>query len=380
MTEQLHTDSEMRRLVALLEHSGASTIAVGHGRTPAAQVTATAFADLWRTRGGQLTVVVDWPAEAASWLRQARRLTAHHVAAWVIADTAAGWAPMAARLAAAPDWKAQDTFAFAAVIGDELTPLIRTGALNGMSGPTPDDQLWHIHDRRVVRHTPRNRNGDLTPTELVSRTAVEILPGAFHLPGWLTIDAQRDIVTYCRQRATGPAPMRAAKLPRGHTMSVQTACLGWHWAPYRYTRTADDTDGAPVPPMPAWLIEMGQQVLADAHGTKDESRYVPDAALINFYDEHARLGMHQDKDERSPEPVVSLSIGQPCIFRLGTTHQRSGPHADVTLRSGDAFVFGGPARFAYHGVPKVLADPIDPAIGLPSGRLNITLRVTGLDG
>ena len=30
-------------------------------------------------------------------------------------------------------------------------------------------------------------------------------------------------------------------------MSVQSVCLGWHWQPYTYSRTADDTDGAPDP-------------------------------------------------------------------------------------------------------------------------------------
>ena len=33
-------------------------------------------------------------------------------------------------------------------------------------------------------------------------------------------------------------------------MSVQSVCLGWHWQPYAYSRTADDTDGAPVKPLP----------------------------------------------------------------------------------------------------------------------------------
>ncbi len=49
------------------------------------------------------------------------------------------------------------------------------------------------------------------------------------------------------------------------------------------------------------------------------------------------------------------------------------------LESGDLFVFGGPSRLAYHGVLKTRAGSADPALGL-TGRLNITLRATGLPG
>jgi alkylated DNA repair protein (DNA oxidative demethylase) len=90
------------------------------------------------------------------------------------------------------------------------------------------------------------------------------------------------------------------------------------------------------------------------------------------------MGMHQDKDERSDAPVVSLSIGDTCLFRFGNTDTRGKPYTDVELLSGDLFVFGGPSRFAYHGVPKIRPGSADPAAGLTGGRLNITLRETGL--
>ncbi|MBA2554292.1 MAG: alpha-ketoglutarate-dependent dioxygenase AlkB, partial [Geodermatophilaceae bacterium] len=101
-------------------------------------------------------------------------------------------------------------------------------------------------------------------------------------------------------------------------------------------------------------------------------------ALVNFYDDAARMGMHQDKDEKSAEPVVSLSIGDTCRFRFGNTADRGRPYTDIELCSGDVVVFGGPSRFAYHGVPKIYPGTADPGTGLASGRLNITLRVTGL--
>jgi alkylated DNA repair protein (DNA oxidative demethylase) len=90
------------------------------------------------------------------------------------------------------------------------------------------------------------------------------------------------------------------------------------------------------------------------------------------------MGMHADKDEHSLAPVVSLSLGASCVFRFGNMLSRNRPWTDVELESGDLFVFGGPSRMAYHGVTRTLAGTGDPAIGLPDGRLNITLRESGL--
>jgi len=162
-------------------------------------------------------------------------------------------------------------------------------------------------------------------------------------------------------------------------MSVKTVCLGWHWLPYRYSRTADDVDGAPVKPFPGWLGDLGRAALADAWPDKAEAAgYRPDVALINFYDDQARMGMHADKDERSLAPVVSLSLGAACVFRFGNTRNRNRPWQDIELRSGDLFVFGGESRLAYHGVTRTLPGTWPPDIGLDAGRLNITLRESGL--
>lgn len=132
---------------------------------------------------------------------------------------------------------------------------------------------------------------------------------------------------------------------------------------------------------PGWLAELGRRALAEAYQDDTVGNgYEPDTALINFYDGQATLGMHQDKDERSSAPVVSLSIGDSCVFRFGNTENRNRPYTDLELASGDLFVFGGPSRYAFHGVPKVLPGTGDPATGLAAGRLNITMRVTGLGG
>ncbi|MGW0095322.1 alpha-ketoglutarate-dependent dioxygenase AlkB family protein [Streptomyces sp. NPDC003328] len=214
---------------------------------------------------------------------------------------------------------------------------------------------------------------------LIPRPAMEVAPGAVHVPGWLTLEQQRELVAACRAWAAGPVPIRHTRLPRGGVMSVQTVCIGWHWQPYTYTRTANDVNGEQVAPFPDWMVQLGRRALLDAYGDQQAAHdYTPDTALINFYDGQARLGMHQDKDEHSSAPVVSLSIGDTCTFRVGNTRTRATPYTDIELASGDLFVFGGPSRYIYHGVPKVHEGTADPACGLPSGRLNITMRVTGL--
>jgi alkylated DNA repair protein (DNA oxidative demethylase) len=212
---------------------------------------------------------------------------------------------------------------------------------------------------------------------LFSRERLEVAPGALHVPGWLTLDEQRHLVAECRAWAAGPVPIRHTRLPWGGVMSVQTVCIGWHWQPYTYTRTAGDVNSGRVADFPDWMVDLGRRALAAAYGVRADD-YTPDTALINFYEGQAKLGMHQDKDERSDAPVVSLSIGDTCVFRFGNTRTRTKPYTDLELHSGDLFVFGGQSRFAYHAVPKVYPGTGDPATGLSTGRLNITMRVTGL--
>ena len=160
-------------------------------------------------------------------------------------------------------------------------------------------------------------------------------------------------------------------------MSVQTVCLGWHWRPYAYTREAVDVNGRLVLDFPPWLTLFRRRALAETDHP-DAEYYAPDAALVNYYDDDARMGMHQDKDEAARDPVVSLSIGDTCRFRFGNTGTRGKPYVDVDLASGDLVVFGGASRLAYHGVPKMYPGTAPADCGLARGRLNITMRVTGL--
>ena len=151
-------------------------------------------------------------------------------------------------------------------------------------------------------------------------------------------------------------------------------CLGRHWNPltYRYESTRADHDGLPVAPVPPEWIDLASRIAADAGFTCR-----PDICLINAYDGDGRMGVHQDKDE-SPEsiasgaPVISLSLGDTARFLFGGLKRRD-PVQALMLESGDAFVFGGPARLRYHGVSRILPGTAPAALRL-DGRFNLTFR------
>lgn len=224
--------------------------------------------------------------------------------------------------------------------------------------------------------------------DLLARPRREVAPGAVWVPGFLDPTQQAWLVARFHEWAEGPVPPRSAKV-RGHEMSVKTVCLGWHWRPYAYTREAVDVNGREVLDVPDWMVRLGRSAITAAYGDDPgewsetlrlDGDYTPDTALVNFYDEAARMGMHQDRDEVSRAPVVSLSIGDSCTFRFGNTETRNKPYEDLVLASGDLFVFGGPSRLAYHAVTRVHRGTAPPDCGLEAGRINITLRETGLEG
>lgn len=212
--------------------------------------------------------------------------------------------------------------------------------------------------------------------ELFPRERAQVAPGAVHVPDWLDGAGQRGLLAACRAWARPPAGLRTVRTPGGGAMTARQVCLGWHWHPYAYARTAVDGDGSPVKPFPRWLGDLARRAVTDTLGQQALPEDPYDIALVNFYDGQARMGMHRDAEERSEAPVVSLSLGDTCVFRFGNSLTRNRPYDDVELRSGDLFVFGGPARRAFHGVPKVRAGSAPDWLGL-TGRLNVTLRVSG---
>ncbi|HEU5309468.1 MAG TPA: alpha-ketoglutarate-dependent dioxygenase AlkB [Acidimicrobiia bacterium] len=212
-----------------------------------------------------------------------------------------------------------------------------------------------------------------------ARTVLEPRPGVVLVPDWLDVVAQRALVADFREWARPPAGLRRPRVPAGHLMTVQAVCLGWHWYPYAYSRTADDTDGAPVKPLPPRLLAIARDAVATAYGADSpEARaFAPDAAIVNLYPDGAKLGLHQDGEEPSDAPVVTLSLGDTCTFRFADVDRRVGPFLDLELRSGDLLVFGREQRRVFHGVPKVFPGTAPEGLGLPAGRLSITVRETG---
>ncbi|CAM5650356.1 hypothetical protein SALBM311S_06526 [Streptomyces alboniger] len=160
---------------------------------------------------------------------------------------------------------------------------------------------------------------------LFPRPRTQIAPGAVHVPEWLDPVRQRELVAACLEWARPPAGLRTVRTPGGGTMTARQVCLGWHWYPYAYARTVVDGDQAPVKPFPELAGELGRRAVTDALGSEEAASAAYDIALINFYDGDARMGMHRDSDEKSRAPVVSLSLGDTCVFRFGNTQTRAEP-------------------------------------------------------
>jgi alkylated DNA repair protein (DNA oxidative demethylase) len=172
-------------------------------------------------------------------------------------------------------------------------------------------------------------------------------------------------------RIAQAAAFRHLVTPGGHTMSVaMTNCgrVGWvsDRSGYRYDRNDPDT-GLPWPAMPAAFVELAVKAAEQA----GFAQYDPDACLINRYVPGAKLSLHRDRDEKDPwAPIVSVSLGLPAVFLWGG-RRRADPVRRLLLESGDVVVWGGPARFVYHGV-NPLKDGIHPLTG--SERINLTFR------
>jgi alkylated DNA repair protein (DNA oxidative demethylase) len=151
------------------------------------------------------------------------------------------------------------------------------------------------------------------------------------------------------------APFRHLVTPGGHTMSVaMTNCgqVGWvsDRKGYRYDPVDPDT-GKHWPEFPKAFLDLALSAAAEG-GFAD---YKPDACLINRYTVGAKLGLHQDRDENDAwSPIVSVSLGVPAVFLWGGKC-RTDATRRIKVESGDVAVWGGPARFVYHGIAPLKA-------------------------
>ena len=189
-----------------------------------------------------------------------------------------------------------------------------------------------------------------------------------HLPARLTPAAQREMLAAVRD-VVAAAPLYRPTMPvSGRPFTVRmTSCgeLGWvsDVGGYRY-QPHHPVTGRCWPPLPATILALWREV-ADCPAD-------PDTCLVNVYDASARMGLHQDRDEATfAAPIVSVSLGDTAIFRVGGTVRRA-PTRSMRLASGDVVVFGGDDRLIYHGIDRVLGGS---SRLLPEGgRINLTLR------
>ncbi len=199
---------------------------------------------------------------------------------------------------------------------------------------------------------------------------MQVLPkGIRHLPGFLDRDKQESLVESIRA-IVSEAPLFVPVMPRtGKPMSVRmTNCgvLGWVTDKdrgYRY-QPEHPVTGRPWPAIPAALLDLWRTVSG--------SPKLPEACLVNFYTDDARMGLHQDRDEQDLEaPVVSVSLGDTCLFRVGGS-ERTDRTLSFKLSSGDVVVLGGEGRLAFHGVDRIY--PNTSMLLKNGGRINLTLR------
>lgn len=203
---------------------------------------------------------------------------------------------------------------------------------------------------------------------------MELVPGAFHLPAALPIEAQRRLAATCLALMDGPVPAYVPTVRGGGRMHVRMLCLGRHWngMAYRYEPTRSDFDQRPAPHLPDELAALARELARKVGMT-----IAPDICIVNYYDGAGRMGLHQDKDESAATlaagvPVVSVSLGDSARFQIGGLRRRD-PLSTLTLASGDAFIFGGPSRLRYHGVSRIHGGTAPATLGL-AGRLNLTFR------
>jgi DNA oxidative demethylase len=198
-------------------------------------------------------------------------------------------------------------------------------------------------------------------------TKIGIAPGVMLWREHFSKSAQQALLDDVLARLN-EAPLYRPVMPgSGKPFSVEESnfgSLGWvsDKDGYRY-QPAHPVTAKAWPAIPDVLMELWREI-ADA----------PDAecCLVNLYRGDARMGLHQDKDEKAMSaPVVSVSLGDEALFRIGGNTRR-GETSSVTLASGDVVMFGGPARLAYHGIDRIRSGSSSLIPG--GGRINLTLR------
>ena len=189
-----------------------------------------------------------------------------------------------------------------------------------------------------------------------------------YLPEFLDRSAQEQVLRDLRE-ALEEAPLFTPVMPKtAKPFSVRMSNMGlWAGFPiksgYRYQASHPAT-GLPWPAIPQSILAVWNRVSNYAHP--------PEACLVNFYGGDAKMGLHQDRDEEDfAAPVVSISLGDTALFRVGGT-TRGGKTQSLKLASGDVLILEGPSRLAFHGIDRVIGG--SSTLFKDGGRINLTLR------
>jgi len=168
------------------------------------------------------------------------------------------------------------------------------------------------------------------------------------------------------------APLYRPVMPKtGKAFSVEESNfgqLGWvaDKSGYRY-QPAHPVTGAPWPDIPQALLDLWAEINPGPG---------PQCCLVNFYSAGAKMGLHQDLDEKDQSAaVIGVSLGDEALFRIGAA-ARGGRTTSISLASGDVVAFGGVARLAYHGIDRI--KPGSSRLLPGGGRISLTLRRVAL--
>lgn len=201
------------------------------------------------------------------------------------------------------------------------------------------------------------------------RADLAFAPGALLLPNF-ALDVEEPLLA-ALAKIIEAAPFRYMITPGGHQMSVaMTNCGSFGWVTdrtgYRYDHLDPDSR-QPWPEMPQVFLDLATWAARKAGYEK----FGPDACLINRYDPGAKMGLHQDKDEKDfTAPIVSVSLGLPATFLFGGA-KRNDPTQTLALQHGDVAVWGGSSRLFFHGI-RPLKEGYHERLG--DLRINLTFR------
>ncbi len=182
---------------------------------------------------------------------------------------------------------------------------------------------------------------------------------------------QEELLAAVRAIAAEAPFLRPRTRGGGMTSAAMTNAgnAGW-WSDrsgYRYITHQPESD-KPWPPIPEVFLE------TVAHAVEETSwpAFEPDACLINFYEPGAKMGLHQDRDERDfTQPIVTISLGDDADFLVGGLERKDKVMA-LIVASGDGLIMGGASRMRFHGVRKIY--PGTSPLGGLTGRISLTFR------